>query len=52
MPPASQAQLELSENPLTIVKPGLMIVCGKSKLDGNRCNGAPEKKGTIYVDCR
>ncbi len=32
----------LSENPLTIVQPDLMIICDKDKLDGKRCNGAPD----------
>ena len=32
----------LSERPRTIVQPDLMIVCDKNKLDGNRCNGAPD----------
>lgn len=32
----------LSENPLTIVQPDLMIVCDNHKLDGKRCNGAPD----------
>lgn len=34
--------VKLSENPLTIVQPDLMIVCDKDKLDGKRCNGAPD----------
>lgn len=32
----------LSENPLILVQPDIMIVCDKKKLDGNRCNGAPD----------
>lgn len=32
----------LSDNPLTIVQPDIMIVCDKNKLDENRCNGAPD----------
>lgn len=32
----------LSEKPLTIVQPDIMIVCDKNKLDENRCNGAPD----------
>jgi len=32
----------LSEKPLTIVQPDIMIVCDRYKLDGNRCNGAPD----------
>ena len=34
--------VKLSDNPLTIVQPDLMIVCDKDKLDGKRCNGAPD----------
>lgn len=34
--------MKLSEQPLTIVQPDLMIVCDKDKLDGKRCNGAPD----------
>lgn len=34
--------VKLSEQPLTIVQPNLMIVCDKDKLDGKRCNGAPD----------
>lgn len=34
--------VKLSDNPLTIVQPDLMIVCNKDKLDGKRCNGAPD----------
>lgn len=34
--------VKLSEKPLTMVQPDLFIVCDKSKLDGNRCNGAPD----------
>ena len=34
--------VKLSEQPLTIVQPDLMIVCDKDKLDGKRCNGAPD----------
>lgn len=34
--------VKLSENPLTIVQPDIMIVCDKDKLDENRCNGAPD----------
>lgn len=32
----------LSKTPLTILQPDIMIVCDKSKLDGARCNGAPD----------
>lgn len=34
--------VKLSSKPLTIVQPDLMIVCDKNKLDGKRCNGAPD----------
>ncbi len=32
----------LSNDPLTVVQPDIMIVCDKDKLDGKRCNGAPD----------
>lgn len=34
--------VKLFSNPLTIVQPDIMIVCDKDKLDGKRCNGAPD----------
>lgn len=34
--------VKLSDNPLTIVQPDLMVICDKDKLDGKRCNGAPD----------
>lgn len=34
--------VKLADKPLTIVQPDIMIVCDKSKLDGKRCNGAPD----------
>lgn len=34
--------VKLSDNPLTIVQPDIMVICDKDKLDGNRCNGAPD----------
>ncbi|MCI9067350.1 MAG: Uma2 family endonuclease [Lachnospiraceae bacterium] len=34
--------VKLKDTPLTIVQPDLMIVCEKDKLDGKRCNGAPD----------
>ena len=34
--------VKLNDSPLTIVQPDLMIVCDKGKLDGKRCNGAPD----------
>lgn len=32
----------LSLKPLTIVQPDLMVICDKDKLDGKKCNGAPD----------
>ena len=34
--------MKLRDQPLTIVQPDLMIICNKDKLDGKRCNGAPD----------
>lgn len=34
--------VKLDESPLTIVQPDIMIVCDTDKLDGKRCNGAPD----------
>ena len=34
--------VKLSDTPLTIVQPDILIVCDKNKLDGKRCNGAPD----------
>lgn len=34
--------VKLADTPLTIVQPDIMIVCNKDKLDGKRCNGAPD----------
>ncbi|HBA47901.1 MAG TPA: Uma2 family endonuclease [Lachnospiraceae bacterium] len=34
--------VKLSGRPLTIVQPDIMVVCDKGKLDGKRCNGAPD----------
>lgn len=34
--------VKLSDSPLTIVQPDIMVVCNKNKLDGMRCNGAPD----------
>lgn len=39
---AAPFDVKLSDDPLTIVQPDLMIICDKSKLDGHRCNGAPD----------
>jgi Uma2 family endonuclease len=34
--------VKLSDTPLTMVQPDLMIICDPDKLDGKRCNGAPD----------
>lgn len=34
--------VKLSDNPLVIVQPDIMVVCDKNKLDDKRCNGAPD----------
>ena len=34
--------VKLSDNPLTIVQPDIMVICDKNKLDVKRCNGAPD----------
>ena len=34
--------VKLSDKPLIIVQPDIMVICNKDKLDGNRCNGAPD----------
>lgn len=34
--------VKLNDTPLTIVQPDLMVICDKKKLDGKRCNGAPD----------
>lgn len=34
--------VKLSDKPLTIVQPDIMIICDKNKLSENRCNGAPD----------
>lgn len=34
--------VKLSDNPLVIVQPDIMVVCDKDKLDEKRCNGAPD----------
>lgn len=39
---AAPFDVKLNDNPLTIVQPDLMIICDKNKLDGKRCNGAPD----------
>lgn len=34
--------VKLSDNPLTMVQPDIMIVCDKKKVDEKRCSGAPD----------
>ena len=34
--------VKLSDQPLTMVQPDIMIICDKDKLDQKRCNGAPD----------
>ncbi|HBI60182.1 MAG TPA: Uma2 family endonuclease [Lachnospiraceae bacterium] len=34
--------VKLSDKPLTIVQPDIMVICDKNKLDEKRCNGAPD----------
>ncbi|MDO4555982.1 MAG: Uma2 family endonuclease, partial [Lachnospiraceae bacterium] len=34
--------VKLSDNPLTVVQPDIMVICDKDKLDEKRCNGAPD----------
>lgn len=34
--------VKLNDNPLTIVQPDIIVVCDRDKLDGKRCNGAPD----------
>lgn len=34
--------VKLSDTPLTMVQPDILIVCDKDKLDEKRCNGAPD----------
>ncbi len=34
--------VKLSDDPLIIVQPDIMVVCDKDKLDEKRCNGAPD----------
>lgn len=38
----SPFDVKLDNNPLLIVQPDIMIVCDQNKLDGKRCNGAPD----------
>ncbi|MCD7885273.1 MAG: Uma2 family endonuclease [Lachnospiraceae bacterium] len=32
----------LNDSPLLVVQPDILVVCDKGKLDGKRCNGAPD----------
>lgn len=34
--------VKLNDSPLAIVQPDLLVICDKNKLDGKRCNGAPD----------
>ena len=34
--------VKLSDKPLIIVQPDIMVICDRDKLDGKRCNGAPD----------
>jgi len=34
--------VKLSDQPLLIVQPDIMVICSDDKLDGKRCNGAPD----------
>lgn len=34
--------VKLSDHPLIIVQPDIMIICDRDKLDEQRCNGAPD----------
>ena len=34
--------VKLSEHPLIMVQPDIMVICDKNKLDEKRCNGAPD----------
>ena len=34
--------VKLSDSPLVIVQPDIMVICDRDKLDGKRCNGAPD----------
>ncbi len=39
---ASPFDVKLDEKRDTIVQPDLSVICGRNKLDGKRCNGAPD----------
>jgi len=34
--------VKLNDKPLTVLQPDIMIICDQDKLDGKRCNGAPD----------
>lgn len=34
--------VKLSDQPLIIVQPDIMVICNENSLDGKRCNGAPD----------
>lgn len=34
--------VKLSDDPLTIVQPDIMVICDPEKIDEKRCNGAPD----------
>ena len=34
--------VKLSDSPLVIVQPDIMVICDRDKLDGKRCNGVPD----------
>lgn len=34
--------VKLSDKPLIIVQPDIMVICNRNQLDGQRCNGAPD----------
>lgn len=39
---AAPFDVKLSDYPLTVVQPDIMVVCDLNKLDKKRCNGAPD----------
>ena len=39
---SAQFDVKLSDTPLIMVQPDIMVVCDKDKLDEKRCNGAPD----------
>ena len=39
---SAPCDLTITDNPLSYVQPDLMVVCDKSKLGKNRCEGAPD----------